>query len=165
MSDVRKMLYSHCRCKNFYSELPFEMSQFLFLAAPAVASICIEEFYLKKILPKLFETEHLFSRAYSAVILINVVASSFLITSLGFNVAQARRICKEEAEVLGDKDAEARFSYPKLYAEGFSEPAQKFNCVQRAHQHALETFPQFLALSVVGGIRFPLTSAVSQPNI
>lgn len=48
---------------------------------------------------------------------------------------------------------------PKLYAEGFSARAKKFNCVQRGHQQALETYPQFLALSFIGGLRFPLTCA------
>ena len=59
----------------------------------------------------------------------------------------------------GDTDAEARFSYPKMYAEGFSEHATSFNCVQRGHQQALESYPMFLALSLVGGIQYPLTCA------
>ena len=52
------------------------------------------------------------------------------------------------------------FSYPKLYAEGFSKPARDFNCVQRGHQQALEMLPQFMALSLVGAIRFPITCAI-----
>ena len=59
----------------------------------------------------------------------------------------------------GDADAEARFSYPKMYAEGFSEHATSFNCIQRGHQQALESYPMFLALSMVGGIQYPLTCA------
>jgi glutathione S-transferase len=59
----------------------------------------------------------------------------------------------------GDKDAEARYSYPKMYAEGFDEHSTAFNCVQRSHQQALETYPMFLAASLVGGMQYPLTVA------
>lgn len=48
-----------------------------------------------------------------------------------------------------------------MYAEGDSEEAKKFNSVQRGHQQALETYTQFIALSMVSGLRFPvLTSAM-----
>lgn len=40
-------------------------------------------------------------------------------------------------------------AYPAMYAEGDSEGARTFNCVQRAHQNALETMP--LVGSCVGG--------------
>lgn len=35
------------------------------------------------------------------------------------------------------------------------------NCVQRGHQHALETYPQFVALSLIGGLRHPITTALA----
>jgi len=112
------------------------------------------------------------------VILVNGVTSSFVVIGLGFMVGkvghscslalaekttaaqlktrQARGACREKALKDGDADAEARFSYPKLYAEGFSEEAKNFNCVQRGHQQALETYTQFVALSLIGGIRHPV---------
>jgi hypothetical protein len=82
-----------------------------------------------------------------------------------------------------------------MYAEGFSQTAKDFNCIQRSHQQgephclvhffksfsffffffflacvallihlcvsssALETFPSFVALSLVGGLRFPILTA------
>jgi len=33
----------------------------------------------------------------------------------------------EAAKKKGDKDAESRYSLPKLYAEGFSQEAKEFN--------------------------------------
>ena len=47
-----------------------------------------------------------------------------------------------------------------MYVDGNSENARLFNCVQRGHQQALETLPQFLLLSVIGGIRFPLYTSL-----
>ena len=38
---------------------------------------------------------------------------------------------------------------------------QTFNCIQRAHQQALETYAPFLVLSLIGGIRHPLTTAAA----
>ena len=38
-------------------------------------------------------------------------------------------------------DAEDRYSYPKLYAEGFSPLAKHFNCHQRAHQQVQSLSP------------------------
>lgn len=56
----------------------------------------------------------------------------------------------------GEKDAENRYNLPNMYVDGNTENARLFNCVQRGHQQALETLPQFLLLSIIGGIRFPL---------
>eukprot|EP01034_Spumella_vulgaris_P026343 gene26343-32909_t len=76
---------------------------------------------------------------------------------LGLIVAGARTTLKAKALKDGDKDAEERYSYPKLYAEGFSVHAKQFNCVQRGHQQALETYTAYVVLSLVGGVRFPVT--------
>jgi glutathione S-transferase len=94
------------------------------------------------------------------VILVNIVGSSFLIIILGFKAAGARKDCILKAEKDGDEHAAERFSYPKLYAEGFSAQARVFNCIQRSHQQALETYPQFLALSLIAGYKFPLSCTV-----
>eukprot|EP00755_Sulcionema_specki_P032318 Sspe_Gene.2178::Locus_718_Transcript_1_1_Confidence_1.000_Length_659::g.2178::m.2178/K00799/GST, gst; glutathione S-transferase len=49
---------------------------------------------------------------------------------------------------------------PKMYAEGDSKDAKLFNCIQRGHQQALETYPQFLALSLIAGLRHPVFSTL-----
>ena len=83
---------------------------------------------------------------YGAVILVNIVGSSFTLLILGMKVGKAR------SEVPNAP------SYPQMYAAGDSEDAVKFNSIQRGHQQALETWPSFLACSLIGGVSFPLTT-------
>ncbi len=131
---------------------------------PIGAALALEHYVLRDKVPLAYQISSVVSqlpRAYGAVILVNVILSSFLMIFLGVKVGKARTLFKEKAAKDGDKDAEARFSYPKMYAEGFSEQAKLFNCIQRGHQHALETYTQFVALSVVGGIKFPLVTSAA----
>ena len=67
------------------------------------------------------------SASYGLVVLINVCASSFMMMYLSFIPGGARRKYMEAAKKKGDRDAEARFSHPKLYAEGFSQEAKEYN--------------------------------------
>lgn len=97
---------------------------------------------------------------YGGVLFVNVICSSLAMSVLGAQVGKARSIYKEKAKKDGDADAEERFSYPKLYAEGFSKHAKDFNCVQRGHQQALETYAQFIALSLISGITQPMLTTV-----
>ena len=131
---------------------------------PIGAALAVEHFVLRHKFPLAYQISNVFSelpKAYGAVIIVNVILSSFLMIFLGIKVGKARTFFKEKAAKDGDKDAEARFSYPKMYAEGFSEEAKLFNCVQRGHQHALETYTQFIVLSIVGGVKFPLVSSAA----
>ena len=66
--------------------------------------------------------------------------------------------------------------YPVMYAEGKSDnvramhrrstvhysvhvfQARMFNCVQRGHANALENYPQFLAMSLIAGLGYPVRS-------
>jgi len=140
------------------------MSLLTYSFSAGAVLVFLEEKFLKKYLSYLYEqSEKLNSipRGYGLVIAINVVVGGFTIMSLGFRVAKARSVFIEKAKATGDKDAEERFSYPKLYAEGFSEEAKQFNCIQRSHQHALETFPHFMAMSMLGGLRHPILVASS----
>ena len=100
-------------------------------------------------------------KAFGGVVAINLVMSTFTMISLGMRVGKARKELAEKAKKDGDENADDRFGLPKMYAEGFSELAKKFNCVQRGHQQALETYGSFLALSVAGGLAFPITTMVS----
>jgi glutathione S-transferase len=95
-------------------------------------------------------------RSIAFVLLVNVFSTGFFMIYLGMKVGKARKLCGEKAKKDGEKDAEARYSLPNQYVDGNSVHAKKFNCVQRGHQQALETYPQFLALSLCGGYRFPL---------
>ena len=74
------------------------------------------------------------------------VAATALVTQyLAVKVAFARRECS--------------VPYPAMYAEGSSEAAVRFNCVQRSHQNMLEYLPNVLALQMLMGLRFPITAA------
>lgn len=95
--------------------------------------------------------------SFSGVIFINIIFSGLLMVYLGMAVAGARKKYAAKAKADGDEHAEARFAYPKLYAEGFSEHAKNFNCVQRGHQQALETYTMYIVLSLIGGLTFPIS--------
>ena len=84
-------------------------------------------------------------RAFGLVALVNVVGASFTVVALSFKVGKARK----------DYGVEL----PTMYAAGKDAKSVKFNCVQRGHQQALETFPMFLAASLVGGVRYPVSVA------
>jgi len=88
-------------------------------------------------------------RAYGGVVLSCVVLSSFTLLALGMKVGKARKECGVEL--------------PEMYATGdlAKKPeGNKFNCVQRGHQQALETYPSFLASCLIGGIRFPVSVTI-----
>jgi len=139
----------------------------LFLAktfVPMAGLLAGEHFFLREKLAALYEDSSIkgLPRAFGAVLMVNVVASGLFLTLLGMGVGKTRSTCRERALKEGDKDAAARYSYPKIYAEGFSETATLFNCVQRSHQHALETFTQFVSFSCVAGLKFPVTATMGQ---
>ena len=47
------------------------------------------------------------------------------------------------------------------YVDGNTKHARAFNCVQRSHQQAFETLPQFLLFTFAAALVFPITSAVN----
>lgn len=130
-----------------------------------IAVFSFEHYILKTHLPYLFTPSNLLPilpKSFGLVILINVVMTTLTLFKLGMNVSKTRTQCKELAKKEdNDKDAEERYSYPKLYAEGFSKNAKLFNCVQRAHQQAFETYPQFLAMSLLGSLQFPISVSLA----
>ena len=123
----------------------------------------IESKYLPTYVPFLSKPSKVLQlpRGFGLVILINVFGTAFFTVVLGFAVGSARSKHIAAATKDGDKDAEARYSYPKMYAEGFTDHARSFNCVQRSHQHTLETYPHVLALSLIGGLSQPVTTALA----
>merc|ERR1712032_1638732 len=92
----------------------------------------------------------------------NTALSGFLLFILGMKVGMARKNFVEKAKKDGDEHAEERFSYPKMYAEGFGKLASDFNCVQRGHQQALETYPSIVACSLVAGLKHPILTSLGQ---
>lgn len=134
------------------------MSKLLILTFPAAAGLlALEELFLKGNFGHLLYENN---RAYAAVLLVNVVLSGLCITALGFKVGAARKKFREKAIKDGEKQAEERYSYPNLYVDGNTTNAKLFNCAQRGHQQALETYPQFLAFSYATAMRFPLSAAL-----
>eukprot|EP00301_Raphidiophrys_heterophryoidea_P019164 c413_g1_i1.p2 GENE.c413_g1_i1~~c413_g1_i1.p2 ORF type:complete len:205 (-),score=49.67 c413_g1_i1:82-696(-) len=143
---------------NYQSMLWFFFSRFAVVLFVAAA-----ETYLSPYLngtPFSGTTSLQIPRLFGLVILINVVATNFVMFFLGAKVGQSRKTFEAEAEKKGDTDAKKRFAYPKIYAEGFSDLANKFNCVQRGHQQALETYTQFVVMSLIGGVRHPITTSI-----
>lgn len=137
------------------------MSKHLIVTGLIIASLVGEDFYLKENYPSIYSASgiHQMSKAYGAVLLVNVVLASFFTITIGFMVGASRRKCMEEALEAGDKDAEARFLLPKMQAEGFSTIAVKFNQIQRGHQHILESFQIWLITALIGGWEYPVTCA------
>jgi glutathione S-transferase len=130
---------------------------------PGILLVLGEQYFLRSAYPAFYTSSSILPyipRLYGLVLLVNAVGSAFTMVYLGFSVNSARRRCKDKAIKDGDTDAEARFSYPKLYAEGFSKAAHDFNCAQRGHQHALETYAAFVVLSLAAGIYFPFLSSM-----
>lgn len=74
-------------------------------------------------------------------VLLTATGSCFVNMWMAINVGRARKQYKVE--------------YPKMY----SEDNNTFNCIQRAHQNTLESYPQFLLLLLLGGFQYPKISA------
>ena len=121
--------------------------------------------FLKRFAPALLAPAPLLggvvTKLYGAVVIVNVVASSCMMFYLSFIPGTARKRFAEKAKKNGDEHADERFALPKLYAEGFSQEAKEFNCHQRAHQQALETYTNFVVCSIIGGIRQPIMTALA----
>mmetsp|Transcript_11030 Transcript_11030/g.32665 ORF Transcript_11030/g.32665 Transcript_11030/m.32665 type:complete len:181 (+) Transcript_11030:92-634(+) len=85
--------------------------------------------------------------AFGCVIAVNCVASTFTLLGLSFKVGMAR--------------SEANVQYPTMYATGTDAKSIKFNCVQRGHQQALETYTSFVVMSLIGGLSHPMFVSVA----
>ena len=120
-----------------------------------------EDFILKNLFPQGLEGTALkLPRLYGLVIVSNLAVSTITMMVLGMRVGKARREFKELAEKEENVDPKI-FELPNLYASGDSELAKGFNCVQRGHQQALETYTSFLGLSLIGGIRHPVITSMA----
>jgi glutathione S-transferase len=77
---------------------------------------------------------------YSYVVFV-AIDSIFVNWWMAYNVAAARK--------------KFNIKYPLMYSPDNNE----FNCIQRAHQHTLELYPQFLLLLTIGGLQHPRLAA------
>jgi hypothetical protein len=99
--------------------------------------------------------------SYAGLTPLLLIATGFWITAYGMNVASARKKAIEAAKKDGEQDVELRYGFPNLYAQGTSKHARIFNCVQRSHQHILESFTQVSIAALAGAVYFPICSAVA----
>lgn len=98
---------------------------------------------------------------YYAVTPAILIGMGFWVTTFGMKVGAARRKYKELAEKDGETEVAERYDLPNLYAQGTSQHARAFNCVQRAHQQIFETFPQVILSSLVAAWNFPISAALA----
>mmetsp|Transcript_19773 Transcript_19773/g.49188 ORF Transcript_19773/g.49188 Transcript_19773/m.49188 type:complete len:211 (-) Transcript_19773:2054-2686(-) len=96
---------------------------------------------------------------YGLVIII-VTFTYLWVLMYGMKVGGARSKYAELAEKDGEKDVEARYKLPNLYAQGTSKNARAFNCVQRSHQQILETLPGYFVTVLVSGLEYPVATFV-----
>jgi glutathione S-transferase len=89
-----------------------------------------------------------FSKLYSLVIASNVIGSTFTLLLLGTRVSVAREKYGVKSPIMYSTDTDEK-------SDGF-----KFNSIQRGHQQALETYPSYLALALLSGLSYPLTTAL-----
>ena len=72
---------------------------------------------------------------FGMVVLVNVVAASYVVTGLGSAVGKARERCGVSAgafsTMLTSPSPRLGVPYPAMYAEGKSKAAVEFNCIQR----------------------------------
>lgn len=76
-------------------------------------------------------------------VILTFVASIFVLLWKGFKVGSARK--------------KFNVQYPTMY----STTNDQFNCVQRAHQNTLESYPYFLVLLFLAGLEMPCLSALA----
>jgi len=109
---------------------------------------------------------------FGLVVLVNVVGASLvLIFKLGFGIVLAGRKAHgyelptmHAAQDILQLDVEAG---GRLFSAGDAEKARErwrrardYNCHQRAHHQPLETFTTWVLFSLVGGLRYPASTAL-----
>lgn len=116
------------------------------------AAIGVEQFVMRS-LPAggiMATTQLVIPKMYGALFITNCVLPSWVLVYLGFGIVSPAR-------------KKYNVEYPTMYAVSQKEgdDAYKFNCCQRAHQQALETYPIFLSCSLIGGLKHPILVALS----
>ena len=94
------------------------------------------------------------------IFVISIAFLNFWTVTYGMVVGKARKKYMESAAKNGEKDTEKRYSLPNLYVDGNTKPALSFNCVQRSHQHIMESLAQFNTVALLAALNFPIVAAV-----
>jgi len=93
---------------------------------------------------------------------LSLTAISFWSLLHGFLVVgRARSKYIKLAKEAGEKEVDERYALPNLYAQGTSQYAMAFNCIQRSHQHIFETFTTICVTSVIGAVHYPICTAIT----
>jgi hypothetical protein len=80
----------------------------------------------------------------------------------GFTVvSSARHKAIQQAKKDGEPDVDERYAYPNLYVPGTSKVAKEFNCIQRSHQHIMESFTQAALASLIASVHYPVAAGVN----
>jgi len=133
------------------------------LAVGAMALLGLENMVFTKAFPKLYEKSDLIPfvpKGFGLVLISNLLLSVSTLIFLARRVVAARHEFKEKAKKEGGDVSELEFEYPKLYAEGNSELARKFNAIQRGHQQALESYAPYVQMSLIAGTAYPVVVAL-----
>jgi glutathione S-transferase len=132
-----------------------------FLAA--FGTVSFEHYMLTRWFPSLYLKStnwQDYPKAYGFVIF-SFVLTVFTLSYLANKVRVARLFYQDKVKKDGADGEVANFSYPRLYAEGNSDDALRFNCIQRGHQQALETYTQFTWFMLMGGCLCPLSATLA----
>ena len=132
------------------------------VVTPIVGSLAFEQFYLRINAEQLYETILTFPRAFSGVIAVNLIGSSLLLLKLKRDVSKAHKIDMwlEIKAKDDDPSDNEHYAYPKDYAEGFYVDETQVKCLENCYKRVLETYPQFLILSLIGSLQFPITATI-----
>lgn len=83
----------------------------------------------------------------------------------GFVILCSTVVPLVSAQIMGSSVMKARdkfnVQYPNLYATpGYHKQADEFNRVQRGHQNMLESWTTFTAVSLLGGLKYPIAVSI-----
>ena len=130
--------------------------------AYALGGSYAEKKYLATRYPALYEKSDTTGMTYAFdLCIVSLVMYHFWLFNYGMSIGSLRNKYKEKARKDGEKDVDARYSYPNLYVAGGTKHANAFNCAQRSHQQQLETVAAFTLFALTAALSFPVVATVA----